>query len=167
MFSQYASRHVDSGVKGLTRRLLKRVWATDERGFIGGKFLNPATTRYDGQSKTDDEKPCTFFNFPYFSVEKPHTKKSSKAGSAGLSLEHPVRTLLQSRYRLEATNDRDPDQSITKLSRAEVKTCIRTPQNHGQENMDNNLKPIIHVPQLWCLSLTGGKNAIKPLINSL
>jgi hypothetical protein len=147
---------VESGVKDLTRRLLKRVWATDERDFIGGKFLIPGTTRYDGQSKNDDEKPCTFFNFPYFSVERPHTKTQSQRQPAGGDLEHPVRTLLQSRYRLEATDVRDQDQSITKLTRREVNTCIRPPFNYTGQGMNNNKsKPIIHVPQLWCLSLSG------------
>jgi hypothetical protein len=147
---------VDSGVKDLTRRLLKRVWATDERDFIGGKFLIPGATRYDGQSKNDDEKPCTFFNFPYFSVEIPRTRTQSQVQPAGGNLEHPVRTLLQSRYRLEATDDRDQDQSITKLTRREVNTCIRPSSNHAGQNINNNKsKPIIHVPQLWCLSLSG------------
>jgi hypothetical protein len=146
---------VDSGVKDLTRRLLKRVWATDERDFIGGKFLIPGATRYDGQSKNDDEKPCTFFNFPYFSVERPHTKTQPHVQPAGGNLEHPVRTLLQSRYRLEATDARDQDQSITKLTRREVNTCIRPSSNYARQDVNNKSKPIIHVPQLWCLSLSG------------
>jgi hypothetical protein len=147
---------VDSGVKDLTRRLLKRVYATDERDFIGGKFLVPGATRYDGQSKNDDEKPCTFFNFPYFSVERPHTRAQSQVHPVGGNPEHPVRTLLQSRYRLEATDARDQDQSITKLTRREVNTCIRPSSNYAGQDINNNKsKPIIHVPQLWCLSLCG------------
>jgi hypothetical protein len=147
---------VDSGVKDLTRRLLKRVRATDERDFIGGKFLIPGATRYDGQSKNDDEKPCTFFNFPYFSVERPRTRTQPQVQPAGGNLEHPVRTLLQSRYRLEATDARDQDQSITKLTRREVNTCIRPSSNcTGQDVNNHKSKPIIHVPQLWCLSLSG------------
>jgi hypothetical protein len=133
------------------------VWATDERDFVGGKFLNPATTRYDGQSKNDDEKPCTFFNFPYFSVEKPYAKSHHEAETPSTNPEHPVRSLLQSRYRLEATDTRDLDQSITKLSRSEVRTCIRPSPNRYEQNVNNKVKPIIHVPQLWCLSLSGGK----------
>jgi hypothetical protein len=133
------------------------VWATDERDFVGGKFLNPATTRYDGQSKNDDEIPCTFFNFPYFSLEKRHAKTNREAEVPGTSVEHPIRTLLQSRYRLEATDTRDLEQSITNLSRSEVRTCIRPSPNRYEENVDNKSKPIIHVPQLWCLSLSGGK----------
>lgn len=147
---------MDSGVKDLTRRLLKRVWATDERDFIGGKFLIPGATRYDGQSKNDDEKPCTFFNFPYFSVERPHTRTQPQVQPAGGNLEHPARTLLQSRYRLEATDARDQDQSITKLTRREVNTCIRPSSNYaGQDANNHKSKPIVHVPQLWCLSLSG------------
>jgi len=147
---------VDSGVKDLTRRLLKRVWATDERDFIGGKFLIPGATRYDGQSKNADEKPCTFFNFPYFSVERPHTGTQPRGQPASGNLEHPVRTLLQSRYRLEATDARDRDQSITKLTRREVNTCIRPSSNYAGQNVHHHKsKPIIHVPQLWCLSLSG------------
>lgn len=140
----------------MTRRLLKRVWATDERDFVGGKFLNSATTRYDGQSKNDDEKPCTFFNFPYFSVQKPNPKLPSQADLASPSLEHSVRTLHQSRYRLEATDDRDLDQAITKLSRSDVRMCIHPLPSRSAANVDNQVKPIIHVPQLWCLSLSGG-----------
>ena len=147
---------MDSGVKDLTRRLLKRVWATDERDFIGGKFLVPGATRYNGQSKNDDEKPCTFFNFPYFSVERPHTRTQPQVQPTGGNLEHPVRTLLQSRYRLEATDARDQDQSITKLTRREVNTCIRPSSNYAGQDINNNKsKPIIHIPQLWCLSLSG------------
>jgi hypothetical protein len=147
---------VDSGVKDLTRRLLKRVFATDERDFIGGKFLAPGATRYDGQSKNDDEKPCTFFNFPYFSVERPHGRTPSQVQPVGSNRGHPVRTLLQSRYRLEATDARDQDQSITKLTRREVNTCIRPSFNYARQDINNNKsKPIIHVPQLWCLSLNG------------
>jgi hypothetical protein len=156
LFSRYVSKHVDSGVKDLTRRLLKRVWATDERDFIGGKFLIPGATRYDGQSKNADEKPCTFFNFPYFSVERPHTRTQPQVQPVGGNLEHPVRTLLQSRYRLEATDARDQDQSITKLTRREVNTCIQPSSNYARQDVNNHKsKPIIHIPQLWCLSLSG------------
>lgn len=157
---------MDSGVKDLTRRLLKRVFATDERDFIGGKFLAPGATRYDGQSKNDDEKPCTFFNFPYFSVERPHARTPSQVQPVGSNLEHPVRTLLQSRYRLEATDARDQDQSITKLTRREVNTCIRPSFNYARQDINKNKsKPIIHVPQLWCLSLNGDVMATSGCIS--
>jgi len=139
---------------GLTRRLLKRVQMTDERTFIGGKYLVPYTTRYDGQSKDEDEKPCTFFSFPYFSVETRKGVKFPRLDIDKENPEHPVRSLIQSRYRLESTLGRDKCQSIKTLPVDDVKRCIHPPYASKPEL---NGKPIIHVPQIWVLSLSGGK----------
>jgi hypothetical protein len=69
---------------------------------------------------------------------------------------HPVRMLLQSKYRLESTEKRDDNQSITSLSKEDVKDCIRLPRDTTDVVEGNKWKYKIHVPQFWGLSISGG-----------
>lgn len=69
---------------------------------------------------------------------------------------HPVRMLIQSRYRLESTKKRDGKQSITTLSKVVVKDCIRLPRGEKVPVKGGKWKGKLHVPQLWCLSISGG-----------
>ena len=158
---EHAGRYLDTGIKALTQRLLKRVWLSDERDFIGGKFLQPTAIRYDGQPKATSEeaRPCTFFNFPYLSLDT-HRRKTCmqgcnecyRTGSKG----HPKRTLLQSRYRLESTAAKDESQSITALSRQDIAKCLKPSNKQVALSNSTNALPILHVPQLWIASLSGG-----------
>ena len=159
--TEHAGSCLDTGIKALTQRLLKRVWTSGERDFIGGRFLRPTAIRYDGQPKatTEEARPCTFFNFPYLALDSHRLKTCEdgphgcyKAGSDG----HPKRTLLQSRYRLESTATREESQSITTLSRQELAKCVRPA--HKQENLSASMGalPLVYVPQLWIASLSGG-----------
>jgi hypothetical protein len=136
---------------------LKRVRASDERSFIGGKFLIPTAIRYDGQCKASNEtvRPCTFLNFPYISLER-HDLQACNDCKSSSSDGHPKRTLLQSRYRLEKTISRDSSQSVTTLSLEEIKKCVTASTKDNILNPSYPTKPILHVPQMWFASLSGG-----------
>jgi hypothetical protein len=133
------------------------VQGSDERDFVGGKFLLPTAVRYDGRSKatTEPVKPCTFFNFPYLSLEEHRVGACQDCQSAGPK-DHPKRTLLQSRYRLERTSDKDEEQSVTTLSFEEIKKCVSAVTQNKIFNPYTTLKPLLHVPQVWFASLSGG-----------
>jgi hypothetical protein len=152
VFTRYVAQGLSPKVKSLTLRLLKRVRNTKEKEFANGRFLLPSVIRYDGLSKSGDDKPCTFFNFPYFCVQDPGSPTSTR----GTGPEHPVRTLLQSRYRLENTGVRDGLQSITTLSQSEVNKCVRSQHIKLAQHSAGSFHAIIHVPQLWGMSLSGG-----------
>lgn len=161
--SEKASQYLAPGIVGLTRRLLKRVRKSDERDFVGGKFLLPTAIRYDGQSKASNEvvRSCTFFNFPYLSLENHraiHCQRCKEAGYDG----HPKRTLLQSRYRLERTVAKDESQSITTLKPADIAKCVKPSNKQNALASLRGVLPIVYVPQLWVTSLSGGET---PLIS--
>jgi hypothetical protein len=159
MVTRRASPFLKPGIEALTRRLLKRVKASEEREFVGGKFLLPTTIRYDGQPKAPNEevRPCTFFNFPYFSLDKHRVKGCKNCANAGKD-GHPKRTLLQSRYRLESTAIKDKSQSITTLELEDVAKCLKPTNKQHTLSASNDVFPIIHVPQLWVASLSGGNH---------
>ena len=183
------ARKLPGKVAEISHSLLRRVKAVAEKIFTGGNFLIPGLVRYDVRSYREDDRPCTFFCFPYFAVgdfdQAP--KSTSKLGTGLRNLKraiprrtktvesdpvaqnryatlvagnlHPVRMLLQSRYRLESTRNRDLKQSITKLSQSEVHNCIRLYQTDyvPSRNEKSKWHLPIHVPQLWGMSLSGGR----------
>ena len=136
---------------GLTRRLLKRVRLESERSFVGGKFLTPRAVRYDSldNSKYSADKCCIFLAFPYFAVSKKPMRRPFMRGG----LEHPVRTLLQSVYRLNDTVERDQTQCIRMLTRKNLKSCIEADEKDKAEVSPKVKEELILVPQLWALIL--------------
>lgn len=113
----------------LAGRLLNKVRKTCEKQFIHGRYLKPIVLVYDGADPEEDfqePKTATFISLPIFTtdVQKRHTSTKEDEG-------HPVRALLQSRYRLESTKSRDKGQVIRKV------------QRHSDH--------VVHVPQIWAL----------------
>lgn len=136
---------------GLTRRLLKRVRKKAERAFVGGSFLAPLALRYDilDASKYSVDKCCIFLAFPYFAVGKVQPRKPFIKGS----LEHPVRTLLQSSYRLNDTAERDRFQSVKMLKKEILTSCIDASEPDLAQISRHVKEELIYVPQLWVLVL--------------
>ena len=113
----------------LAARLLGKVRKTCEKQFIHGRYLKPTVLVYDGADPEEDSeepKTATFITLPIFTIDVPKRHTSTKEDEA-----HPVRALLQSRYRLESTKNRDKGQVIRKI----------------QRNSDH----VVHVPQIWAL----------------
>ena len=140
---------------GLTRRLLKRVRRLAERDFIGGSFLFPLAQRYEylDDSRYSVDKYCIFLSFPYFAVAEPYPTKPYKKGN----VEHPVRTLLQSRYRLNETVERDKFQCIRRLKREALKACINATDPECAQTLSKRADELVHVPQLWALIIGVGR----------
>ena len=113
----------------LAARLLNKVRKTCEKQFIHGRYLKPIVLVYDGADPEEDfeePKTATFISLPIFTTEVPKRHTSTKEDEG-----HPVRALLQSRYRLESTKNRDKGQVIRKIER------------HSDH--------VVHVPQIWAL----------------
>ncbi len=98
-----------------------------------GRYLKHITIVYDGED-TDhvsrEQKTVTFVALPIFTTDCPRRHTSTKEDEV-----HPVRALLQSRYRLESTKRRDKEQVITKTS-----STTNAKKDH-----------VVHVPQIWAL----------------
>lgn len=113
----------------LAGRLLNKVRKTCEKQFIHGRYLKPIVLVYDGADPDEDfqePKTATFISLPIFTTDVPKRHMSTKEDEG-----HPVRALLQSRYRLESTKSRDKGQVIRKV------------QRHSDH--------VVHVPQIWAL----------------
>ncbi len=113
----------------LAARLLNKVRKTCEKQFIHGRYLKPIVLVYDGADPEEDSeepKTATFISLPFFTTDVPKRHTSTKEDEG-----HPVRALLQSRYRLESTKNRDKGQVIRKI------------QRHSDQ--------VVHVPQIWAL----------------
>ncbi|KAL8704098.1 MAG: hypothetical protein Q9201_002732 [Fulgogasparrea decipioides] len=134
---------------GLTKRLLKRVRLVSERAFVGGSFLTPTAIRYDmlNDSRYGADKCCAFLNFPFFAVRKAQKKAAFVKGDS----KHPTRTLLQSRYRLNETIDRDDSQCIRMLDARSLKSCIKAPEAETAHLTRGGVDELIYVPQMWAL----------------
>ena len=128
----------------LVGRLLNKVRNTSEKKFVHGRYLKPITLVYEGED-TDSSasypseerrvpKIATFVSLPVFTISCPKRHDSTKDFEG-----HPVRALLQSRYRLESTKRRDKEQVITKT------TSIREQLAHESH--------VVHVPQIWALMI--------------
>lgn len=66
-------------------------------------------------------------------------------------LEHPVRTLLQSSYRLNDTAERDKFQCIRMLRREVLRSCIDASESYLSQVSRKVKEELIYVPQLWML----------------
>ena len=113
----------------LASRLLNKVRKTCEKQFIHGRYLKPVVLVYDGadpEEGSEEPKTATFVSLPIFTTDvlRRHTFTKDDEG-------HPVRALLQSRYRLESTKSRDKGQVIRKI------------QRHNEH--------VVLVPQIWAL----------------
>ena len=141
------SRGLPESEVGLTKRLLERVRNTAEKSFVGGKFLVPKALRYDNQdiSRYTVDKTCIFFCFPYFSVANISYGTYATRGEP----DHPPRTLLQSKYRLHQTIDRDDQQCIRMLSGKEVELSIAKHAGDEVAIPKKGTRNLIYVPQLW------------------
>ena len=126
----------------LVGRLLNRVRNTSEKQFVHGRYLKPITLVYEGEdpdvpsSHRPEErharKTATFVSLPIFTTCRPKRHTFTKEFEG-----HPVRALLQSRYRLESTKRRDNEQVITKTR------SIKQRLAHKEH--------VIHVPHIWIL----------------
>ena len=128
----------------LVGRLLNKVKNTSEKKYVHGRYLKPITLVYEGEdpdlfaSHHPEERPAgktaTFVSLPVFTTCIPKRHAFTKEFEG-----HPVRALLQSRYRLESTKRRDKEQVITKT------TSIRDQLAHENH--------VVHVPQIWALMI--------------
>lgn len=154
MIGKYASRDMAKGERDLVPALVKRVQLDAERQYVYGSLLAPVVRRYDGQGSNFSDKPSLFINFPFLALKEVGKRQATTMKS----LDHEDRTLLQSRYRLQSTKTRDTNQSMTKLSASEVKTCITASDAEKANLFSSAAGELIHVPQLWAVLLSNGRN---------
>ncbi|KAG8527329.1 uncharacterized protein KY384_007481 [Bacidia gigantensis] len=135
----------------LTHRLIGGVKRKAEKPFVGGSFLNPLSLRYDSMddSKYNVGKCSTFIAFPYFLVAKEGISPLYEKAKP----DHPIRTLLQSCYRLNDTSERDETQCIRMLSRKALRSCIKLEDDKLPDVSRKVQEELIYVPQLWALTL--------------
>ncbi|KAL8920827.1 MAG: hypothetical protein Q9208_005999 [Pyrenodesmia sp. 3 TL-2023] len=141
---------LEENVVGLSKRLLNRVRLVTEREFVNGSFLTPKAMRYDmhDASRYGHDTCCIFVSFPYFAVNEAQERSLFEKGDA----RHPIRTLLQSRYRLNETIDKDESQCIRTVGSAALKSCIRNASKDDFERLNRSAHTeLIYVPQMWAL----------------
>ncbi|KAL9102114.1 MAG: hypothetical protein Q9163_002698 [Psora crenata] len=152
---------------GLAKRLTTRLSMDSERPFIGGRYLMPWTLRYDNQdvSKYTVDKTCIFFNFPYLYLASVGLRKYYDKGH----LEHPPRTLLQSHYRLNKTQDRDKLQCVKWLKGRKLMSFLAASEDEKLERSHRKTDEFLYVPQLWGMIvgldtlITSGCSDVKEL----
>ncbi|KAL8727658.1 MAG: hypothetical protein Q9166_005894 [cf. Caloplaca sp. 2 TL-2023] len=149
LVAQMKAAGLEETVIGLSKRLLNRVRLITERDFVNGSFLTPTAMRYDlhDASWYIGDKCCMFVNFPYFAVGEERTQSRFDKGDG----RHPIRTLLQSRYRLNETIDRDKSQCIRMVSGSALKSCIQAPSKDTKHLTRKVNDELIYVPQMWAL----------------
>ena len=121
-----------------------------EHHFVNGRFLSPVAIRYDmlDDSRYNKDKCSMFLSFPYFTIRKPEDPPPSFRNGAP---EHPMRTLLQSRYRLNETTKRDESQCISELVGDKLKHGIKAPESETAHLNGKKVEELIYVPQMWAL----------------
>ena len=139
MVEEHKSVQLSEGEFGLTKRLLTTLEKVSERMYVGGRYLVPLSLRYDNQdvSKYTIDKTCIFFCFPYVSLAPETCRKYYERGES----KHPPRTLLQSHYRLNKTEDRDSLQCISWLEQDQVGRCIFQHKPVLSNQSDTGLTP--------------------------
>jgi hypothetical protein len=122
--------------------LLEKVKSKNEKCFVYGSYLDPIVGQFKPVSSEDtetdevDAKTARFYCLPYFCLDElPSIAPASPPPENGPRI-HPVRTLLQTRYQLQSTEDRDEHQV--------ARRC-------------NGSQKVICVPQVWCLLVNNGK----------
>ena len=159
---QWKSQGLKESEAVLSRRLLKRIQVQHQRPFVGGSFLAPVARRYIilDDSKYSADRCCIFLSFPYFAVTEPQAETPIVKGES----KHPVRTLLQSHYRLNETVERDKNQCIKLLQGKNLKSCIEPPDLQTAHLNSREIKERIYVPQLWGLIIGLSKPSPSNLI---
>lgn len=103
---------------------------TVEKTFIHGRFLKPTTAiSHSRDQRTKDSrrpKRVTFFCLPFFSIDRLKSYTTDKRHSG-----HPLRSLMQTVYRLESTRQRDSNQILNTACNGDA----------------------VHVPELWALMI--------------
>ncbi|KIW75983.1 hypothetical protein Z517_10728 [Fonsecaea pedrosoi CBS 271.37] len=124
---KYARSGLEDGIDRLADGLLRRMFSNEEKTFVGGYYLQPGVIRYDGETPLQDvpDRPCTFVNFPYLCLEWPRELEALPEEPDPGNRKFPVRSLLQSRYRLQLTREKDQKQSISALTNRQVNACIQ------------------------------------------
>ncbi|KAL8827034.1 MAG: hypothetical protein Q9191_003431 [Dirinaria sp. TL-2023a] len=139
---------------GLTGHLLKKLKTSYEHAFVGGSFLTPTAVRYDmiDSSRYGVDKCYIFLNFPYFTVKKAQQRFGFDKGDP----RHPTRTILQSRYRLNKTTEKDKSQCIRMLDAGALKSCIEAPTADTTKLTRKPIDELVYVPQMWALTMGQG-----------
>ena len=130
--------------------------AVAQSPFIGGSFLNPLALRYDilRDSRYSFNKSCLFLSFPYFAITKPRRNRNFQKGGE----DHPMRTLLQTHYRLIDTTERDKLQIVKSLDGPTLKQCINAPEQDVKHLLNDPVGEVVHVPQMWALILRSSRS---------
>lgn len=128
----------------LLENLLTKVQRMSEKKFVHGRYLKPDTLIYEGDYPDEDgktpRKSAMFVCVPIFSLGNPQTCNTTKE-----NIEHPVKPLLQSLYRLESTVHRERNQVAAKMA------------------LSDQLQ-LIHVPQLWAVVINKRELALGKCI---
>ena len=134
---------------GLIKRLTTRLERVSQRSFVGGRYLVPLALRYDNQdvSKYNVDKTCIFFSFPYLCLDGVELRDYYTKQD----VEHPPRTLLQSHYRLNKTEDRDDDQCVRWLKPEKLSARVTAPPKVKTKLYKKRVKELFFVPQFWGL----------------
>jgi hypothetical protein len=126
--------------RAIILRTIKKVRQTSEKHFIHGKYLEPIAIRYNGNEKgpsgAEETKFVTFFNCPWFGLRPLLRLQTDKDAPV-----FPIRTLIQSHYKLESTNRRDRGQIITKLAKDWIRPNL-----------------VLCIPQVWVMIISSSKS---------
>lgn len=125
----------------------------------------PLALRYDSQdvSKYTAEKTCVFFSFPYMCLDTVDLRKYYDGNSVG----HPPRTLLQSRYRLNKTEDRDSLQCVKWLKPRRNTSRAVVSEPGMKELPRSQVEELFYVPQFWGLIVGSGMECDNMLVTLL
>ena len=109
----------------------------------------PSALRYDSQdvSKYNIDKTCIFFCFPYLCLDTVELRDYYTK----CDLQHPPRTLLQSRYRLNETQGRDELQCVRWLKPEKLEACVTAFEGDKEKLSKKKVEELFFVPQFWGL----------------
>lgn len=113
----------DDDYRQLAHNVLQKVEKMCEKGFAHGRFLEPVTILGQGRDPNDKSgrklRRVSFVCMPIFSLE---TSRRTMRGRKFLG--HPARGLMQWRYKLDSTQDRDSKQVAAKSNAAGLNQLV-------------------------------------------